>query len=269
MNNPRISVITVCYNAIDTIEKTILSVINQTYSNIEYIIIDGGSSDGTVDVIKKYESSITNWISERDKGIYDAMNKGIKMATGEWIHFRNSGDIFDSPSSIEELFSDSVLDDVCVLHGDCKFVCEFGEIIRKPFIELEGFSTINMPVHHPSAFIRLNYQRVHLYDIKYKSSADYNFFMDCINDNVRFKYCPIIVSRYSYGDGISVVNWSVVAKENREILQRHGKIVSSEFKFALVNINTLIRNCLKRILPSYIVKKIILRNLVKEGWTIY
>lgn len=89
----KISIITVSYNAVKTIEQTILSVLNQTYSNIEYIIIDGSSTDGTVDIIKKYDDKISYWVSEPDKGIYDAMNKGIDVATGEYLYFIQVGDL--------------------------------------------------------------------------------------------------------------------------------------------------------------------------------
>lgn len=92
--NLKISIITVVYNGISEIEKTIQSVLNQTYPNIEYIIIDGGSTDGTIDIIKKYQGQLAYWVSEPDEGIYYAMNKGIQKATGEWIHFRNCGDYF-------------------------------------------------------------------------------------------------------------------------------------------------------------------------------
>ena len=115
MNNPLISVVTVSYNAVTTIEKTILSVINQNYSNIEYIVIDGGSIDGTVDIIKKYADKITYWVSEPDKGIYDAMNKGIIVATGEWINFMNTGDTFYNENVFSEIFElNSYTEDVIV-----------------------------------------------------------------------------------------------------------------------------------------------------------
>src|SRR5476649_2919376 len=86
-----LTVITIVLNGVNILERTILSVINQSYVSIEYIIIDGGSTDGSLDIIKKYESNIDHWISEPDKGLYDAMNKGIKMAKGEWINFMNAG----------------------------------------------------------------------------------------------------------------------------------------------------------------------------------
>lgn len=125
-----VSVITVAYNEETTIEKTILSVVTQNYSPIEYIIIDGGSTDGTVDIIRKYESHITYWISEKDEGIYDAMNKGLKYASGEWSIFMNSGDWFYDETVIEKVFSDKYSSAVGVIYGAVEFRFANEEIIQ-------------------------------------------------------------------------------------------------------------------------------------------
>ncbi len=98
---PKISVVTVCYNAESAIENTILSVINQTYTSVEYIIVDGASKDSTMDIVNKYRDKISVIVSEPDKGIYDAMNKGIKLATGDWICFMNAGDSYVNENTIE------------------------------------------------------------------------------------------------------------------------------------------------------------------------
>ena len=101
----KVTVVTVTYNAAESLEKTILSVLQQNYSNVEYIIIDGGSTDGSVEIIKKYSDKIAYWVSEPDRGIYDAMNKGIRKATGEWINFMNAGDLFFHESTLSSVFS--------------------------------------------------------------------------------------------------------------------------------------------------------------------
>lgn len=116
-SSPIISVVTVCYNAVTEIERTIQSVIGQSYPNIEYIIIDGGSKDGTVDLIRKYADKLAYWISEPDKGIYDAMNKGIAVSTGDWICFLNAGDWFAGTRVLAEVGQEAQNTQAIILCG--------------------------------------------------------------------------------------------------------------------------------------------------------
>jgi glycosyltransferase involved in cell wall biosynthesis len=118
LNNPTISIITVVYNGAKILEQTIISIINQTYKNIEYIIIDGGSNDGTIEVIKKYNNHIAYWVSEPDKGVYDAMNKGIKIASGEWVNFMNCGDCFCNEYVLSAIFSTNIPEEISFLYSD-------------------------------------------------------------------------------------------------------------------------------------------------------
>lgn len=122
----KITVVTVCYNAADLIEDTIKSVLSQTYDNIEYIIVDGNSSDGTMDIVNKYSDRISKIISEPDKGIYDAMNKGIFAATGDYINFMNAGDIFTSDDAVSKVVGliDKSND---VIYGDSTMIGYKGE----------------------------------------------------------------------------------------------------------------------------------------------
>lgn len=140
---PLISIITISYNSCLTIEDTILSVINQTYPHIEYIVIDGGSKDGTVDIIKRYENKISYWISEPDKGIYYAMNKGIAATTGEWINFINCGDSFYDKNVIARLFKDSIGENYSVVYGNTVF-----NILTTQRLKQTGnMETINLCLH--------------------------------------------------------------------------------------------------------------------------
>lgn len=114
----KISIITVCYNAENEIEKTIESVIKQTFNDFEYIIIDGSSTDSTLNIVNSYKSYIQQIISEPDKGIYDAMNKGIKMANGEWVIMMNAGDQFASNTVLDEIFSSYIPDSIDFIYSD-------------------------------------------------------------------------------------------------------------------------------------------------------
>ena len=198
-----ISVVTVCYNAADTIEKTMLSVLNQTYHDIEYIIIDGGSTDGTVEIIRKYADRIAYWVSEPDKGIYDAMNKGIKVATGEWINFMNAGDGFVDEGVIEKLFQNRTIDTVGVVFGDTLFIHKSKQKIVKfgddPHHKI-------MPSCHQSIFCRRNLLVSNPFDLRYKIAADYNFFFQLKQRKVEFQYIQLVVAIYDATDGISSRN---------------------------------------------------------------
>lgn len=175
MTEIKVSIITVCYNCVNTIEETIKSVVNQTYLNIEYIIVDGLSKDGTVDVIKKYTDKISYWISEPDNGIYDAMNKGIEYASGKWINFMNSGDCFVSDKIIEDLFLYKLYsENIKVIYGDV--IIDNG--YSNKTINAYALNKIShkMPFCHQSSFIKLDILKKKKYDLKYKIAADYHFF---------------------------------------------------------------------------------------------
>lgn len=129
---PQITVITVVFNGEDFLEQTILSVINQNYDNVEYIIIDGGSTDNTLNIIRKYEHAIDYWISEKDEGIYDAMNKGIKLSSADWINFMNAGDSFNTVKVLDSLSKEiNRTSDVDVFYSDINFLYKSGtELFR-------------------------------------------------------------------------------------------------------------------------------------------
>lgn len=198
-NNILISVVTVSYNAVATIEQTLLSVINQTYPNIEYIIIDGGSTDGTVDIIKKYADEIVYWISEPDKGIYDAMNKGIKKANGEWINFINAGDSYYDKKSIEQIVL-SFHEEGIIYYGDAwvNSICKryWGKFSRRKLAMGN--------ICHQAIFYPVVLMKAELFDLNYCIFADYVFNLKAWKI-YRFKYISQIVCFYDFG-GISTVN---------------------------------------------------------------
>lgn len=175
MENIKITIVTIAFNAQNTIEETIKSVVNQTYSNIEYIIIDGYSKDNTVEIIKKYSEKVSYWVSEPDKGIYDAMNKGIMKATGDWILFMNSGDTFTHNNIIKKIFTNPYPEYIYVLYG--AYQTKNGNIISnlippRPIKNL----MYEMAFCHQSCFVKTSIMKENLFNITYKIAADYNFF---------------------------------------------------------------------------------------------
>lgn len=223
---PKISIITVSYNAEKTIENTILSVINQTYPNIEYIIIDGGSTDKTIDIIRKYDSRITNWISEPDKGIYDAMNKGISLATGQWINFMNSGDFFYNENTIFNIhFENYNNDNIKVIYGDT--------IKRKTNFDKRIYPKNIHHIHrgiiccHQSTFVSLINKKDVLFNITYKISSDYCqlYKLYLKYQESSFKYIPQIISIFDGEFGISSTNRLQLYKEQLCIRSNNKNII--------------------------------------------
>lgn len=203
-NYPKITVITVSYNTISSIEQTILSVVNQIYPNIEYIILDGGSHDGTVDIIKKYQDKISYWISEPDKGIYDAMNKGIKIASGVWVNFMNAGDIFCDNSVISALFCPEQKSESDIIYGDTEFIYAFGKYVKKP-LPLESLQ-YSMTFCHQSTFVKTKLLKEMPFNTQYQICADYDFFYSCMKQGRIFKYVPQVVSVFDGREGLSSSN---------------------------------------------------------------
>lgn len=214
---PLISIITVVYNDVSLIEKTIISVVNQTYKNIEFIIIDGGSTDGTVDVIKKYANQINYWVSEPDKGIYDAMNKGISAAKGDWINFMNSGDWLYENSTIASVFAMSDLSGVDVVYGNTEM--RKGEL-----------SVINIPgpakrfwkklMVHQSIFSRSEINKRYPFDTSFKVSADFDFIYKVFFFKLKTLHVDTIISSFDLV-GYSHHNRYIGFSEDRKIAMKY------------------------------------------------
>jgi glycosyltransferase involved in cell wall biosynthesis len=215
----KISIITVTFDCIETIENTIKSTLNQTYKNVEYIIIDGGSSDGTVDVIKKYEDYIFLWMSEPDRGIYDAMNKGIVNATGDYILFLNSGDLFYSVEVLANIFSHHRNSDV--IYGDTLVIDNVSDkkVIRAADLKSDWKS---IPYCHQSVFVKTKVLKKKLFNISYNVASDYNQYFQLKNSNCSFLKIDEIISIYDL-NGFSIQNYVKLLYEYKSISVNNQK----------------------------------------------
>ncbi len=249
-DKPLISIVTVVYNDEKYLEQTILSVIKQTYDNIEYIIIDGGSSDGTMDIVRKYEDQIDYWVSERDAGIYDAMNKGLKLSLGEVIGIINADDfykydtVYKSIHSLQENSADYSIGNIRKIPS---------KIVAKtifPLIEDHIYQEMMYP--HISAFIAKDvYKKVGLFDISYKISADFDMALRIHLQNFRAVYVDMVMATVSEG-GVSGDISS--KKEYLNIVITHGK--NPVLAHATYSLH-LLKYYLIQLLPNSIIAKIL------------
>lgn len=247
----KISIITINYNNARGLEKTIFSVVNQTYSSIEYIIIDGGSTDGSKDVIKKYKDKITIWVSEPDKGIYHAMNKGIGFATGDYCLFLNSGDHLLERDTVESIA-------MCKPYADI-VACDL--IISGYKLEKYVPSKDKLPAtwalinknffFHPSTFIKRSLFDSRKYDEDKKICSDWIFFFESVlYYNASYQHIPIACSKF-YAGGISK-NGNGKNEATPYLYQilpqiliddlRNPKDVSMEYAMSYYTLNSVFRN---------------------------
>lgn len=222
--NPKVSIITVCFNSEKTIRDTIESVLSQDYSIIEYIIIDGGSTDQTMSIVKEYEGKVSIIVSEQDRGIYDAMNKGISLASGEIIGMLNSDDIYINQHAVSDLIkkmlsegADSVFADLVIVEPD-----NLNKVLRyydSSYFSPGKFRFGWMPAH-PTFFVKkFLYDKVGQYSLEYRISADYEMLIRLLwVQRASYAYLNKPVVRMRYG-GISTSGFSRNWLLNKEIIR--------------------------------------------------
>lgn len=218
----KISIITVVYNAVNTIERTIQSVLSQSYKNIEYIIIDGGSTDGTLEVIAQYIDKIACFVSEPDKGIYDAMNKGIKRSTGDIIGLLNADDWYEEEAlkAVADSFDNDIAD---IIYGNIYCVDIRG--MKKPFfrdIPVKLFTGMVIP--HPATFIRYSaYKKYGLYDTDYHIAADHELMLRMYIKGAIFKAIDTVIANFSC-TGISSTNILELLFEEKKVFEKYKNL---------------------------------------------
>lgn len=217
----KVTIVTVVYNRKDTIEQTIWSVISQTYKNIEFIIIDGGSNDGTVDIIKKYSDKIDYWISEKDTGIYNAMNKGILRATGDYIQFLNADDSLVDETIIETVVAkieNNNMPDIfstAIWLVDEKMNLQY--LLRTSDIRHVRKGAV---IPHPGVYMKSHILKEYMFNEKYSIVSDFELILKCALSNKIFYFENYPTVFFSNG-GISSTNESIRVKEHYDVLTKY------------------------------------------------
>jgi glycosyltransferase involved in cell wall biosynthesis len=224
-DNIRISIITVCKNSESYLTETIDSVINQTYPNIEYIIIDGGSSDNTLKIIDRFSDKISTFLSEKDTGMYDAINKGLKMSTGDYILILNSDDVLAKKNTIEEVVKRISVEKASYYYGN--MIKWKGNNIKKVKLFSVKFKELLMSTHstfvpHPCFFISQKLNTIlGGYNLQYKYASDYDYILRALSSKSQGKYLDIYISKFRIHNN-SITASGKINEERKTILKQHG-----------------------------------------------
>ena len=255
-----ISIVVVSLNTKKEFLKTIKSIKKQDYKNYQIIIVDGKSTDGTVDEIKKLNSKKIKYIIEKDKGIYDAMNKGSQLASGDWIIFLNSGDIFFNNCVLSNIFNqylekiDIIFGNTIVKNGGIKYSLKSKYFTSK---------TILMPFCHQSTFVNTDIIKRNQFSLKYKYSSDFEFFLKCFSTKKIFYDTNLTIATVS-SQGSSDSNRQKVYSENIMILSKYNYSFFIIIKLWFLKLFNLKKDFIKYILPKNIILLILKFKYIKS-----
>lgn len=229
-----LSVITVVYNNVQDIERTLLSVLHQSYPEIEYLVIDGASTDGTKEVLEKYTGKISTFVSEPDKGIYDAMNKGLRLATCDYVLFMNSGDTFYDAKTVERVFASAANTDI--YYGETEMIDEKGNPLGRRRHEAPAHFTYKsfrygMSVSHQAIYIRRSLTS--FYDPKYQLSADIDWILSAVKKAKKIIRVDGYVAKYLVG-GMSKKKHRQSLAERFQIMRKHYGLLPTIFNHGVI-----------------------------------
>ncbi|MDP3469196.1 MAG: glycosyltransferase family 2 protein [Daejeonella sp.] len=234
MFQPKLTVVTIVYNNVRDIERTVLSVLNQTYPNIEYLVIDGASTDGTLEILKKYEGRLAKLISEKDKGIYDAMNKGLSLASGDYILFMNSGDELYASETVENVFASAP--DADIYYGETEMYDEdWKSLGQRRHKAPETFTwkdfKYGMSISHQAIYIRKSLTEP--YDSQYKLSADIDWIIKAAKKAGKIVNTRMYVAKYLVG-GMSKKKHRQSLIERFHIFSKHYGLIPNVFNHLVI-----------------------------------
>jgi glycosyltransferase involved in cell wall biosynthesis len=246
----KLSIITVNKNNSFGLEKTCLSIVNQTYQDFEWIIIDGNSIDNSLEIIKKYSHKTVYWVSESDTGVYNAMNKGIRASKGDYLLFLNSGDFLLHPWTLQEVFNEIKISEYAdVYFSDVIFssynICRFSENISLDYL-------LKVTINHQNCLIQRELFKYYLYDENYKIISDWHFLIkQIIDNNITFYHIKTLISVYDI-NGMSAKTVESSNLEKKLVLKELNIVIKEKISI-LSNLWTILKNT-KYLLPYGIYK---------------
>lgn len=256
--DPLVSIVTICFNAENTIRMTMESVLAQDFTNYEYIIKDGGSSDNTMHIVNSFTEAFNNKgisftvISASDCGIYDAMNTGINTARGTWINFMNSGDCFYSSTVLSDVFNSHDYSSSSILFGDCiEYEYNRFYLFEKRPDRIEDV----MPFSHQSVFAKRSLMKEYPFNTDYRYSADYDFLLTAHGLGLEFTDTGAVIC-ITTKDGISSVNYHDMLMESADIRKAHNMMAMSETELAAVEKQLVRKQFVLDRFPTFIKKAI-------------